>query len=297
MIHLRKILGLVGVLSGVVFVLSLQKIERLNLSDYYTQLSVGVTLMTIGMAYWTFKPQIDALTSKISREEKPEKFEKHKQDILAVLEFQLYAYFPEFGDSGNGELSWESKDLYEYCIDHLKSYPDLWKSFEMAKNNSENVLNQIRIKFQECNNLVENVLGTFNELPESDRYLGYNEWHFMKNRFRTTLFRNISDAILNKTEVRPFNIINPSNTQVFILTDNSGECAIGDEPTIRKLRDLIKPLESDSKLRSLISEIEELKKQLRDPNMWSEFNKKREVLVRDLTKGQRNLKGHCNYCP
>lgn len=297
MVHLRVKVGFVGILSGVALVLSLQKWIGVNLIDYSTQLSVGVTLITIGIGYWAFKPQIERLTSKVRSEEKQEKIENHKQHILELLQNPAYAYFPEYDQFGKGEVSWSSSVMYQYCLSHLESYPDLYESFEKAKKYSEDIIHQISTKIQESRDLIEHTLSSFKDLPESDVWVGYVKPYFMKKRFEDILLKDIASSILYNTNVRPFNLIRPTGSSFFTLNNGQGECAVGDEDTLTKLVTVIKPLESNSKLRSLINEIEELKKRLRDPTTWEEFNNKREKLVLDLTKGQKDLIGHCNYCP
>ena len=68
--YFRIKLGFIGIGSIVAFVLLLPHFVEINQSDYYTQLAVGMTLLSLAIAYWTFKPQIEKLTEKIREEER-----------------------------------------------------------------------------------------------------------------------------------------------------------------------------------------------------------------------------------
>lgn len=70
---LRKLVGFIGVGVGTIFNLVLGQNVKINETDYFTQLAVGVTLMAIGMAYWSFKPEIDRIVAKITYEERERK--------------------------------------------------------------------------------------------------------------------------------------------------------------------------------------------------------------------------------
>lgn len=300
MVHIRKIIGFLGVGSVALFNLILPHYVKIDTSSFYTQLAVGITLIGFGIAYWTFRPEIERITTRIAKEEKRDKLDNHKQHILSVLQNQFYVYYTEWEYSLGvlrGQIDPSTSPMYPYCLSHLKSYPDLLDSFEKARKFSEDTIQQITDKIAEAIKLVEDAIKSFNDLPESPTYLSYKP-HFMKDRLIATLLKNIAASITNNSNVRPFKVQQVSGLQFYVLTDDSGECAVGDnENSVKKLLDMVKPLESDKKLRSLIQEIEDLKKSLRQPKVWADFNQKRIKLVQNLTLGQRDLQGKCDYCP
>ncbi len=175
MANLRMKVGLVGVLAGVALTLSLQKFMGINLTDYSTQLAVGVTLMTIGIGYWTFKPEIERVTSKIAiqeTEENKERIEQHQKALndayllrrnqLALHVWTWFETFQNFRDSkhflqhictGHPELYDKMKDLMSLEIEFKnipKPIPDnlKTKAFEI-KQKEDKLCEECKEKFDE----------------------------------------------------------------------------------------------------------------------------------------------------
>ncbi|MBI3641367.1 MAG: hypothetical protein HY222_03125 [Thaumarchaeota archaeon] len=137
MTNLRIKVGLGGVLSCVVVVLFLQKFV-VNLIEYFTQLAVGVTLIAIGIGYWTFKPEIERLTSKIAiqeTEENKKHAENHRKKVFEdyqiainnrALAWQGYRLF--FRDYHNSRIL-----LQHFFTGHSELYSTLLSNFEIDK--------------------------------------------------------------------------------------------------------------------------------------------------------------------
>lgn len=56
---MRKILGLAGIGAIASMLLILVTEEGVHLAEYVTSVATGLTLAILGVAYWTFKPEID----------------------------------------------------------------------------------------------------------------------------------------------------------------------------------------------------------------------------------------------
>jgi len=55
----RKILGLAGIAAIASMLLILVTEEGVHLAEYVTSVAAGLNLAILGVAYWTFKPEID----------------------------------------------------------------------------------------------------------------------------------------------------------------------------------------------------------------------------------------------
>ncbi len=89
--HLRKIIGIFAIIgiSYLVYLAHLRKGFELDL--YITEVAVALTVMVLGLAYWTFKPQIDKVTERVQEEEK--KVEKrHDSKKLNDIVFRKLMY-------------------------------------------------------------------------------------------------------------------------------------------------------------------------------------------------------------
>lgn len=62
-LHIMEVRLIVGVCAAVSLVIGLVLLVTLfggiNLTEYITQLAVGLTLLILGIIYWTFRPKID----------------------------------------------------------------------------------------------------------------------------------------------------------------------------------------------------------------------------------------------
>ena len=175
MANLRIKVGLVGVLSSVALVLSLQKFVGVNLTEYSTQLAVGITLIAIGIGYWTFKPEIERVTSKIAvqeTEENNERAEQHRKKLneaFLIRRSQIFANvytqvgtFQAFADAkqflqhlctGHPELYEELKNLMTIELE-IKKMPkpipqDLKSKLTELKQKEENGRISVRQKFDD----------------------------------------------------------------------------------------------------------------------------------------------------
>lgn len=299
MVHLRIKVGLLGVLSCVALVLSLQEFVGVSLNEYSAQLAVGVTLIAIGIGYWTFKPQIEALTSKISKEEKVDKVEKHKQDIMKQLEV-----FVTYSRINYNEISLDQDDLdysklpiHDKYIQHLQAYEDVWQSYSDAKKSVAKINDGIKNNMRECFKIINEKLSLFHDLPDSDRFMGSQKPYFSSKRFSEGLLGSMErfydlEIPMPIFEIRPW-----GNSDYSYITNQNLEVATGESGKLEKLLSIMKILENDTKLHSLVKEIIKLRKSLETDTALKRFNELRTQLFRDLTLGQKDLKGRCDYCP
>lgn len=92
MLFARKILGLAGIAAIASMLLILVTEEGVHLAEYVTSVAAGLTLAILGVAYWTFKPEID----KAIRERKQQIPAGTSKDSSLLLE-KTKSPEPEFG--------------------------------------------------------------------------------------------------------------------------------------------------------------------------------------------------------
>lgn len=299
MVHLRIKVGLLGVLLCIALILSLQEFVGVSLIEYSAQLAVGVTLISIGIGYWTFKPQIEALTSKISKEEKVDKIEKHKQDIVKQLEvFVTYSRIKYDKISlDQDDLDYSKMPIHDKYIHHLQSYEDVWQSYSNAKKSVTEINDKIRNNIRECFQIINEKLGSFHDLPDSDRFMGSQKPYFSSKRFSEGLLSDMERFHDLEIPIPNFEIMPWGNSDYSYITNRSLEVATGESSKLEKLLLMMKTLENDTTLHSLVKEIIELRKSLENDTALKRFNDLRIQLFRDLTLGPKDLKGRCDYCP
>jgi len=88
----RKILGLAGIAAIASILLILVTEEGVHLAEYVTSVAAGLTLAILGVAYWTFKPEID----KAIRERKQQIPAGTSENSSLLLE-KTKSPEPEFG--------------------------------------------------------------------------------------------------------------------------------------------------------------------------------------------------------
>ena len=92
MLFARKILGLAGIAAIASMLLILVTEEGVHLAEYVTSVATGLTLAILGVAYWTFKPEID----KAIRERKQQIPAGTSENSSLLLE-KTKSPEPEFG--------------------------------------------------------------------------------------------------------------------------------------------------------------------------------------------------------
>lgn len=68
--HLRKIIGVNVVLVISYFIFQSSQRDGFELELYITEVAVALTIMVLGLLYWTFQPEIKKLTEKIETEKR-----------------------------------------------------------------------------------------------------------------------------------------------------------------------------------------------------------------------------------
>ena len=132
--------------------------------------------------------------------------------------------------------------------------------------------------------------------PDSDRFIGPQKPYFSSKKFSEDLLSNIEylynlETPLPILEIRPF-----GNSDYSYITNLHLEVATGEREKLEKLLPILKQLQNDTKLHSLVKEIIELRKSLENTAL-KRFNDLRTQLFSDLSLGQKNLRGRCDYCP
>lgn len=299
MVHIRKIIGFIGVGLVVIFNLILPHYVMVNTSEYATQLAVGITLVGFGIAYWTFRPEIERITTRITREEKGDKIERHRQDIIKQLEsFVTYSriIYNEIS-LDQDDLDYAKLPIHDKYIQHLQAYEDVWQSYNDAKKSVGEINGKIKNNIKECFRIIREKLDSFHDLPDSDHFVGPQTPYFSSKKFSEELLSSMERFHDNKTpipilEIRPF-----GNSNYSYITNLHLEVATGEREKLEKLLPILKQLQNDTKLHSLIKKIIELRKSLEDDVVLKKFNDLRTQLLRDLSYGQKNLRGYCDYCP
>lgn len=92
MLFARKILGLAGIAAIASMLLILVTEEGVHMAEYVTSVATGLTLAILGVAYWTFKPEID----KAIRERKQQIPAGTSENSSLLLE-KTKSPGPEFG--------------------------------------------------------------------------------------------------------------------------------------------------------------------------------------------------------
>ena len=108
---IRRILGVVGLtILGIVFFHTITQ-EGVVLAEFFTQLSVALVLMMIGILYWMFKPQIEQLVIKMNYDIREKK--THTQELnlnffqrMTTIEFATHYIIEE-----NGKKTLTIRDL------------------------------------------------------------------------------------------------------------------------------------------------------------------------------------------
>ena len=92
MLFERKILGLAGIAAIASMLLTLVAEEGVHLAEYVTSVAAGLALSILGVAHWTFKPEID----KAIRERKQQIPAGTSENSSLLLE-KAKSSEPEFG--------------------------------------------------------------------------------------------------------------------------------------------------------------------------------------------------------
>ncbi len=89
---IRTVLGIGAVIAIIIGIVLLTTVfGGIDLVDYITQITAGLTLVALGITYWTFKPQIDRRVANQHVEVKPKgrlisTSESHIDDIIKEIE-------------------------------------------------------------------------------------------------------------------------------------------------------------------------------------------------------------------
>ncbi len=242
-------------------------------------------------------------------EERAEREKNHKSDILAVLEQNILEpnqvhYNEPCIDSQ--KITWaESNELYDSCISHLmyKKYRCILDRLEQAKQfhdkKTKEVVGKIEDYRRHVREKLENfgylhVLPLFSPLPATEEYLP-NQPHFNMRCIVQDIYDNIMASKFPTKAHFEWHLETRRSPEAMILFSNS-EVVSGDTDTLRELLDLILSLQNDVKLTSLVEEIGNLQNELVENEELKKFESDRLNLVKQLTYGRKDLKGHCTYC-
>jgi hypothetical protein len=237
------------------------------------------------------------LVEKKKRNE--DKMERHRQDIMKQLEaFVTYSriIYNEIS-LDQDDLDYAKLPIHDKYIKHLQAYEDVWQSYSDAKKSVGEINGKIKNNIKECFRIAHEKLDSFHDLPDSDRFIGPEKPYFSSKKFSEDLLSNIEYLYNLETpmpilEIRPF-----GNSDYSYITNQHLEVATGEREKLEKLLPILKQLQNDTKLHSLVKEIIELRKSLENNIALKKFNNLRTQLFSDLSLGQKNLRGRCDYCP
>jgi hypothetical protein len=235
--------------------------------------------------------------------DKAAKREHHKQDICKWLRspvsvgsvtYDSPANYPYDLDrpTSNG-LRWiEDSELYPFCISHLKKYGDILILLEEARKYSEDRRTKALTSLKDYVTHIDNELKSFKALPAKDRWEGATP-HYDKPALKFAIF---NDIVLTLRGGKASSIcIEKSNPS--ILKSDGLSIAAGDETSLGELEKLIHTLEIDDKIVGYASDFLKFTSELHNNPYVEDFEARKRQIVRELTLGQRELKGHCDLCP
>jgi hypothetical protein len=82
----RKVIGLLSIIGVIIIVVSLSVMGVIDLTDFYTQLAVGLILLIPTIGYFTLGPEIERrTTSRISTAESPRRTEQGPSSVSQVV--------------------------------------------------------------------------------------------------------------------------------------------------------------------------------------------------------------------
>ncbi len=193
------------------------------------------------------------------------------------------------------KFSWiEGSELSPFCVSHLKEYGNTLQLLELARKYSEDAGTKNMTTLTDYSAYVEEKLKSFKALSPKDKWEGATGYpYYVKPIVKYIVF---NDVMLTK-EGRRASFIrvekgNPSN-----LTSNGQYFGAGDEEALEQLEKLVHAFEADDKVVGYVNDFLKVSAEHAKNTYAEEFEIRKNQVVRELTLGQRELKGHCDLCP
>lgn len=129
----RTVVGIGAIIAIAIGITLLATVfERIDLDDYITQLAGGLTLIGLGIVYWTFRPQIDRrMDSKVTKEkEKEHSLKQHCNYLAEKLNGIVLSIDAESTIQDSIKMS-RHVGYWNQVREHLfTEYPEIYEAFE-----------------------------------------------------------------------------------------------------------------------------------------------------------------------
>lgn len=119
---MRKPLSVIFALVPLIFVALLAHWSLVVLVEYWTQLAVGLTLLSVGVLYWGWKPEIDRWFAE-KRSSEPDRQPEITLHLQPTLRNKLETLHAKLTDNTTLAISWFESDIER--MGYLKALQDL----------------------------------------------------------------------------------------------------------------------------------------------------------------------------
>lgn len=218
---------------------------------------------------------------------------KHSEDLVKEA-FEHHAT--------NGYVNYEGDKISSifvnwvesvYVSQHLKhkKYKELCHAYEYAKDYANRRIPHIENKLQQYKESVTKMLREAQiQIPESERFIDNKTEHYNISFVRHLIFDDIQRLLKCRDRGNKLKILGSELIWGSVV-------AVGDEPSLEYLKNVIYKIEADKTIEDIVRCIE-AERLLLDNNIWlKRFNDEREEIVKYVIKKRRPLEGKCDMCP
>lgn len=230
-----------------------------------------------------------------------DKNEIHKQNILTVLRIEARNGQVSFEENEtkiiHGHWAEANEDYFE-MLSHLSSYDNASKLLDESMKYSSEKMHWVESTLKDIEKYLDEHLAKFsseNGLLMSKNYLNTSESYCDIMVFKYMIYSDLMKDPTGKSESQKIEIT--KKLDVASLVWGYRGVAFGNEKTLEEFLRFIKALKRHWALVSKFEELTHYLNELKENKPLEEFEAKRKSIVRELDKGQKNLKGKCELCP
>ncbi len=230
-----------------------------------------------------------------------DKNEKHKQNILNILKMESVngQVFFEGGEIRVIHSHWaELHEDYHEMISHLSSYGDILLLFEEAMKYSIAKIESIQGEIDAFNKFIDKRLASISNiigLSMSEEYHAHAEPHCYTRGFKDMIYTELMNDNNGISEKEKLTLIKKG--EMSSLMWGNRNFAHGNEESLEKLLNYVRSIKRQYALLNIFKDLVYDLNQLKENKALQEFEVRRKSIVRDLDKGQKDLKGRCGLCP